>query len=97
MFHFIVLRTTITADGTITTATTTIVVAVVVVIIIVVVLELLLLIIITTTTTTKRKEGNVLFNYALNTFYLRIYHSDGKRQNPLPPLHGLFFPICQVN
>ena len=48
----------------------------------------------------RRKEGNVLFNYALNTFYLRLYcvghmvkdHSDSERGNPLPP-HGLFFPI----
>ena len=47
-----------------------------------------------------RKEGNVLFNDTLNTFYLRLYdvrhmvddHSDSKRGNPLPP-HGLFFPI----
>ena len=47
-----------------------------------------------------RKEGNVLFNDALNTFYLRLYgvrhmvkdHSDSERRNPLPP-HGLIFPI----
>ena len=47
-----------------------------------------------------RKEGNVLFNDALNTFYLQLYgvihmvkdHSDSKRGNPLPP-HGLLFPI----
>ena len=46
-----------------------------------------------------RKEGNVLFNDALNTFYLRLYgighmvkyHSDSKRGNLLP--HGLLFPI----
>ena len=43
------------------------------------------------------KEGNVLFNDALNTFYLRLYdvrhvvkdHSDSKRGNP----HGLLFSI----
>ena len=37
--------------------------------------------------------GNVLFNDALNTFYLRLYgirhmvkdHSDSKKGNPLPP------------
>ena len=48
-----------------------------------------------------RKEGNVLFNDALNTIYLRLYgvghmvkdHSDRKRGNPLPPLNGLLFPI----
>ena len=42
-----------------------------------------------------RKEGNVLFNDALNTFYLRLYgvghmvkdHSDSERGNTLPP-HG---------
>ena len=46
------------------------------------------------------KEGNVLFNNVLNTFYLRLYgighmvkdHSDSKIGNPLPP-HGLLFPI----
>ena len=48
-----------------------------------------------------RKEGNVLFNDALNTFYLRLYgvghtmvtdHSDSERGNLLAP-HGLLFPI----
>ena len=47
-----------------------------------------------------RKEGNVLFNDALNTFYLRLYgvrhmvkdYSDSERGNPLPP-HGILFPI----
>ena len=47
-----------------------------------------------------RKEGNILFNEALNTFYLRLYgvrhmvkdHSDSERGNPLPP-HRLLFPI----
>ena len=47
-----------------------------------------------------QKEGNVLFNDALNTFYLQLYgvghmvkdHSDSERGNPLPP-HGLLFPI----
>ena len=49
-----------------------------------------------------RKEGNVLFNDALNTFYLRLYgvghnimvkyHSGSEKGNPLPPL-GLLFPI----
>ena len=47
-----------------------------------------------------RKEGNVLFNDALNTFYLRLYgvrhmvkdHSDSEKGNPLPP-HSLLFPI----
>ena len=47
-----------------------------------------------------RKEGNVLFNDALNTFYLQLYgvrhmvkdHSDSERGNPLPP-HRLLFPI----
>ena len=49
---------------------------------------------------TGRKEGNVLFSDALNTFYLRLYgvghivkyHSDSERGNPLPP-HRLLFPI----
>ena len=47
-----------------------------------------------------RKEGNVLFNDTLNTFYLQLYgvghmvknHSDCKRGIPLPP-HGLLLPI----
>ena len=47
-----------------------------------------------------RKEGNVLFNDALNTFYLRLYdvrhmvkdHSDIEKGNPLPP-HMLLFTI----
>ena len=47
-----------------------------------------------------RKEGNVLFNDTLNTFYLRLYgvghmvedNSNSERGNPLPP-HGLLFPI----
>ena len=47
-----------------------------------------------------RKEGNVLFNDTLNTFYLQLYgvrhmvkdHSDSERGNPLPP-YGLLFPI----
>ena len=46
-----------------------------------------------------RKEGNVLFNDALNTFYLRLYgvrnmvkdHSDSEKGNLLPP-HRLLFP-----
>ena len=46
------------------------------------------------------KEGTVLFNDTLNTFYLRLYgvghmvkdHSDSERGNPLQP-HGLLFPI----
>ena len=46
------------------------------------------------------KEGDDLFNDALNTFYLRLYgvghtvknHSDCERRNPLPP-HGLLIPI----
>ena len=46
-----------------------------------------------------RKEGNVLFNDALNTFYLLLNgvrhmvkdHSDSERK-PMPP-NGLLFPI----
>ena len=38
-----------------------------------------------------RKEGNVLFNDALNIFYLRLY-GDSEKGNPLPP-HRLIFPI----
>ena len=47
-----------------------------------------------------RKEGNVLFNDALNTFYLLLYgvthmvkdHSDSEKGNPLPP-HRLLLSI----
>ena len=47
-----------------------------------------------------RKEGYVLFNDALNTFYLQLYgarhmvkdHSDSERGNPLLP-HRLLFSI----
>ena len=50
-----------------------------------------------------RKEGNIIFNDAFNTFYLRLYgvghmvkdHSDSERGNPLPP-HGLLFPISSM-
>ena len=53
--------------------------------------------------TTRRKEGNVLFNDALNIFYLRLYgvshmvndHSHSERGNPLP-LHGLLFPTSEL-
>ena len=46
------------------------------------------------------RERNVLFNDALNTFYLRLYgvrhmvkdNSDSERVNPLSP-HGLLFLI----
>ena len=46
------------------------------------------------------KEGNVLFNDALNTFYLRLYgvrhmvkdHSDSEKGNPLSP-HRLLLSI----
>ena len=46
------------------------------------------------------RERNVLFNYALNTFYLRLYgvrhmvkdHSDSEKGNPLPP-HRLLLSI----
>ena len=48
----------------------------------------------------ERKQRNVLFNDALNTFYLRLYgvrhmvkdHSDSEKGNPLPP-HRLLLSI----
>ena len=48
------------------------------------------------------KEGKVLFNSTSNTFYLWFYgighmvkdHSERLRWNPLLPLHGLLFLIC---
>ena len=50
---------------------------------------------------TMKDERNILFNDALNTFYLHLYstenivknHSDSERGNLLSPLHGLLFPI----
>ena len=49
----------------------------------------------------RRKERHVLFNDAINTFYLRLYgvrhmvkdHSDSERGNPLPPhrQQGFFY------
>ena len=52
------------------------------------------------TSSSWRKEGNVVFNDTLNTFYLRLYgdghmvkdHSDSETRKPLPP-HRLLFPI----
>ena len=49
----------------------------------------------------EKKEGNVSYAYAINTFYFtviwrQIYgkdHSDIERGNPLPPIHELIFPI----
>ena len=49
----------------------------------------------------SERERNVLFNDALNTFYLRLYdvghtvkdHSDSEREKLLPPLHRLLFSI----
>ena len=50
--------------------------------------------------TMRERERNVLFNDALNTFYLRLYgvrhmvkdHSDSEKGNPLPP-HRLLLSI----
>ena len=49
----------------------------------------------------RERERNVLFNDALNTFYLRLYsvrhmvkdHSDSERGNPLPPHIGYSFRL----
>ena len=48
----------------------------------------------------RRKEGNILFNDTLNTYYLQLYgvrhmvkdHADSERRNPLPT-HGLLLLI----
>ena len=50
------------------------------------------------------RERNVLFNDALNTFYLRLYgvrhmvkdHSDSEKGNPLPP-HMLLLSISKCS
>ena len=50
---------------------------------------------------TYERERNVLFNYALNTFYLRLYgvrhmvkdHSESEKGNPLLPPHRLLLSI----
>ena len=47
----------------------------------------------------RERERNVLFNDALNTFYLRLYgvrhmvkdHSDSEKGNPLPPHRVLLY------
>ena len=52
------------------------------------------------TTRERERKNNVLFNDALNTFYLRLYgvrhmvkhHSDSEKENPLPP-HRLLLSI----
>ena len=51
---------------------------------------------------TEWKEGNLLFNDALKTFYLRLYgvrymvkdHSDSERGNPLPHYMGYSFRLA---
>ena len=57
-----------------------------------------------------QRERNVLFNDALNTFYLRLYgvrhmindHSDSEKGNPLPPhrlllsINSKVFFICTI-
>ena len=54
------------------------------------------------TATPWRKEGHVSFNDALNTLKITVIfyvghmvkdHSDSDKENTLPPLHGLLFPI----
>ena len=48
----------------------------------------------------RERERNILFNDALNTFYLRLYgvrhmvkdHSDSEKRNPMPP-HRLLLLI----
>ena len=50
------------------------------------------------------KEGNVLFNDALKTFYLQLHgirhminnNSHSKKGNSLPPLHRLLFLISSM-
>ena len=52
-----------------------------------------------------RKEGNVLFNNALNTFYLRLYgvrhmvkdHSNSEKGNPLPPQDSTYHGLCYTS
>ena len=50
------------------------------------------------------KEGNVLFNDALNTFYIRLYgvrhmekdQSDSEKGNPLPSLFYMHHPTDRI-
>ena len=52
--------------------------------------------------TRRKKEGNVLFKYALNRFYLWLYdvghlvkdNWDSQRGKPLPPMSSKKCPIC---
>ena len=51
----------------------------------------------------RERERNVLFNDALNTFYLRLYgvrhmvkdHSDSEKGNPVPP--HIYIYICTLS
>ena len=51
----------------------------------------------------SHREENLLFNDALNTFYVQLYgiehmvkdHLESERGNPLPP-HELLFPISNT-
>ena len=56
----------------------------------------------------QERERNVLFNDALNTFYLRLYgvrhmvkdHSDSEKGNPLPPPHrqdSIYHGLCYTS
>ena len=62
--------------------------------------SLLLLLLLLVVVVVVVRERNVLFNDALNTFYLRLYgvrhmvkdHSDSEKGNPLPP-HRLLLSI----
>ena len=55
------------------------------------------------TSVTMRKEENVLFHDVLNTFILQLNgighmvkdYSNSERENLLPPLHKLLFPIIR--
>ena len=83
-----------------------IIIMIIITIIIIIIIKMMLIIliiiiiIIITMKMEGRKEGNVSFNNALNTFYLQLYgirhmvkdHSDSERGNPLPP-PGLLFLI----
>ena len=66
----------------------------------VVVVEVVVAVAVVVVVVEAERERNVLFNDALNTFYLRLYgvrhmvkdHSDSEKGNPLPP-HRLLLSI----
>ena len=73
---------------------------IIIIIIMMIIIIMIIIVIIIIIIIMMMRERNVLFNDALNTFYLRLYgvrhmvkdHSDSEKGNPLPP-HRLLLLI----